>query len=211
MSDAFIREVDEDLRQKQLTNLWNKYGKLVIGFAIGIVLIVAGRGIYNYVVESKYTEQADAFAEAILKSDTEATVALDQIIAADVDGYEILATFKKAENALAAEDRLGAVAILDDFIATATVPQLYKDIATIQAAILEVDIAAVDDVRARLSLILNSDTSFKYIAGEIVALAELNASDLEAAKTRLENLVADEQTPASIQSRAEQYLSVIDE
>lgn len=211
MSDAFIREVDEDLRQKQLTDLWNKYGKFVIGIAIGIIIIVAGRGIYNYVVEGKYNEQADAYAQALLENDADAKAALDQIIASDVDGYEILATFRKAELALAAEDKLGAVKILDEFIATATVPTLYKDIANIQAAILEVDSTSVDDVRGRLSLILNGETNFKYIAAEIVALAELKAGDVDAAKTRLEELLAGDEVPGSIKNRAEQYLSVIDE
>ncbi len=211
MSDAFIREVDEDLRQKQLTDLWNKYGKFVIGIAIGIVIIVAGRGIYNYIVESKYNEQADAYAQAILENGADATTALNQIIASDVDGYEILATFKKAELALAAEDKLGAVKILDEFIATATVPTLYKDIANVQAAILEVDSASVDDVRGRLSLVLNGETNFKYIAAEIVALAELKAGDVDAAKARLEELLAGEEVPGSVKNRAEQYLSVIEE
>lgn len=211
MSDAFIREVDEDLRQKQLTDLWKRFGKFVIGIAVGIVVIVAGRAIYSAVNESKFTEQADAYAEAILKNDAQATAALNEIIAADVDGYEILATFKKVEIALAAEDKLGAITILDEFIATASVPELYKTIANVQAAILQVDSASVDDVRARLSLILNGDTNFKYIAAEIVALAELNAGDHEAAATRLEGLLANDEAPGSIKNRAEQYLSVIAE
>lgn len=211
MSDAFIREVDEDLRQKQLKELWSKYGTLVIGIAVGLVLIVAGRGIYTYVVEGKYTEQADAYAAALLESDADATSALDQIIASDVDGYEILATFKKVEQAIAAADKLGAVVLLDNFVATASVPQLYKDIANVQAAILEVDSASVDEVRARLSLILNGETDFKYIAGEIVALAELNAGDTEAAKARLQELIEGADVPGSIKTRAEQYISVIDE
>ncbi len=211
MSDAFIREVDEDLRQKQLTDLWNKFGKYIIAAAVLIVLIVAGRGIYDYMVESEYTEQADAFAAALLKSDAEATTALDEIIASDVDGYEILATFKKVEQSIAAADKLGAVAILDNFIDTASVPDLYKDVATLQAAILEVDSASVDDVRARLTLILNGETQFKYMAAEIVALAELNAGEVDAARARLQGLIDDEEAPGSIKNRAEQYLIVIGE
>jgi hypothetical protein len=27
VSDEFIREVDEDIRQRQINNLWKKYGK----------------------------------------------------------------------------------------------------------------------------------------------------------------------------------------
>ena len=56
MSDAFIREVDEDLRQKQINNLWKKYGKFIIGIAFGIVLLVSGRALYSSFVESKYIE-----------------------------------------------------------------------------------------------------------------------------------------------------------
>ena len=211
MSDAFIREVDEDIRQKQLNSLWKQYGKFIIGIAVGIVFIVAGRSLYSYSVESKYTEQANAFAAALDMNEEDITAALDTVIASDVDGYEIIATFKKVELELIAENKLGAVVILDQFIETATVDQVYKDVANIQAAILELDTASVDAIRARLSLILNGDTPFQYLATELLALSELNAGDVEAAKERLEALTGNADAPGSIKNRAEQYLSVIKE
>lgn len=209
MSDAFIREVDEDLRQKQINDLWKKYGKLVIGMAVGIVLIVSGRSLYTYFVESKYNEQAMAFSNAIKLSGSEISSALDPVIASDVDGYEIIATFKKVELEVAAENNLGAVAILDQFIETATVDPIYKDMANVQAAILELDTASSDAVRARLSLILNGTSRFKHIATELLALSELQNGETEAAISRLEALVLDVETPGGIKNRAEQYLSVI--
>lgn len=210
MSDAFIREVDEDLRQKQLKNVWKKYGKFVIGVAIGIVIMVAGRAIYISTVEGKYREQAQAFSSAIKLEGAEASAALDQIIASDVDGYEIVAAFKKAEIAIAAADKLGAVKIYDDFIAGASVPQVYKDMANIQAAILELDVASVDAINGRLGLIANGDTPFQYLATELIALSELNAGDADAAKIRFEALMGNVDAPNSIKNRAEQYLSVIE-
>lgn len=210
MSDAFIREVDEDLRQKQLHNLWKKFGKFIIGIAVGIVLIVAGRAIYTYLSESRYNEQAVAFSNAISLNENEIGAALDPVIASDVDGYEIVATFKKAELAVNADDKAGAVVILDNFIATASVPDIYKDLANIQAAILELDTASVDVIRGRLSLILNGSTPFKYLAEELVALSELNAGETEAAKTRLEALIGNVEASSAIKGRSEQYLSVIE-
>lgn len=211
MSDAFIREVDEDLRQKQLSNIWKKYGKFVIASAIAIVLVVAGRGIYGYVVESRYNEQANAFGEALMLSGDEQSNALEAIISSDVDGYEIVAAFKKAELALVNDDRDGAIATLDQFIANSSVPDLYKNMANIQATLIEMDTASVDKIRGRLALIMDGESTFRFLATELLALSEIRNGDATAAKTRLEALVGDVETPASVKNRAEQYISVMEE
>lgn len=210
MSDEFIREVDDDLRQKQINDLWSKYGKFVIGIAIGIVVIVAGRGIYTSMVEGQYNEQATLYAEALKKNSDQISASLDQVAGGGVAGYEILATFKKVELALEDGDKAKAVSILDELANSTSVSQVYKDMANIQAATLEVDTASVDKVRSRLSLILNGDNRYGYMATEIIALAELKAGEVDAAKTRLETLIGDVDAPGSIKTRAEQYLSVIE-
>ncbi|MDG1996094.1 MAG: tetratricopeptide repeat protein [Emcibacteraceae bacterium] len=210
MSDAFIREVDEDIRQKQINELWRKYGKFVIGIAVGIVVIVAGREIYTSVVEGKYTEQAELYNNAVSLNEAEIAAALDPVISGGVDGYEVLAVFKKVEIALGNEDHAAAVTLLDDFAKSSNVQQIYKDIANLQAALLELDSASVDQIRGRLALILNGGNKYQSMAAEIVALAELKAGETDAAKARLEAIVADEMASGSIKTRAEQYLSVIE-
>ena len=210
MSDAFIREVEADIRHKQISDLWKRYGKLVIGMAVGIVLVVAGRSLYTYIVEGKYNRQAEAYTDALkLPADSQSS-ALDPIIASGVDGYEIVASFKKAQLALEKDDKAGAVAVLDNFIKNADVADVYKDMANIQAAIIELDTASTDAIRSRLALILNGDTSFKYLAAELIALSELNSGDNEAAKTSLQSLISNADAPAPVKNRAEQYLSVIE-
>ena len=210
VSDEFIREVDEDIRQRQINDLWKKYGKFVIGIAVGVVAIVAGRAIYTSVIESKYSEQASLYSQAISMNDAEISSALDPLLNSDVEAYEILATFKKAEIAISNDDRAGAITILDQFVTSSSVAQVYKDMATIQAALLELDTASVDQILSRLSLILNSDSKYQYFAAEIMALSELRAGDSGAAKSRLEALINDENASGSIKTRAEQYLSVIE-
>jgi hypothetical protein len=82
--------------------------------------------------------------------------------------------------------------------------------ATIQAALLELDTASVDQIGTRLSLLLNSDSKYQYFAAEIMALSELKAGNTGAAKSRLKALINDENASGSIKTRAEQYLSVIE-
>ena len=172
--------------------------------------MVAGRSLYTYSVESKYNEQATAYSQALKLNNSEISKALDPVMASDVDGYQIVAAFKKVELALAAEDKLGAIAILDQFIATSSADQIYKDIANIQAVIIELDTAPVDTIRARLSLILDGGSTFQYLAAELLGLSELRNGEVDSAKTRLNTLIANDDAPATIKSRAEQYLSVIE-
>jgi hypothetical protein len=82
--------------------------------------------------------------------------------------------------------------------------------ATIQAALLELDTASVDQIGTRLSLLLNSDSKYQYFAAEVMALSELKAGNTGAAKSRLKALINDENASGSIKTRAEQYLSVIE-
>jgi hypothetical protein len=210
VSDAFIREVDEDLRQKQLLNFWKTYGKFIIGIAVGIVVLVAGRAIYFSSIESKYGAQATAFSNA-LKLEKEASLAaLAPLSESGVDGYEILAAFKSAELLLGGGDQAGAVKILDQFINSSSTDQMYKDIAAIQAVLILIDTAPLDEIKKRLSLIQAGDTELKYLAEELIALSELKTGEADAAKTRLLNLTQNLEVPEQIKSRAQQYLSVIE-
>ncbi|MCC3860003.1 tetratricopeptide repeat protein [Pseudemcibacter aquimaris] len=210
MSDEFIREVDDDLRQKQINDLWKKYGKFVIGMAFGIVAIVAGRAIYTSVVEGQYQEQASLYEEALLQNADQMSASLNQVANGGVAGFELLATLKKAQLAIEADNREEAISILDGFAKNSDMSQIYKDMVNIQVALLEVDTASLDQIRSRLSLILNGDNRYGYMATEIMALAELKAGETDAAKTRLETLIGDVDAPGSIKTRAEQYLSVIE-
>jgi hypothetical protein len=210
VSDAFIREVDEDLRQKQLNDLWKKFGKFIIGAAVGIVLIVAGRAIYTNMVESKYSAQATKFSAALKQDENTVLSALDTVVTSDVVGYKIVATFKQAELAIAAEDYPKAISILDNFIASADVPQIYKDMASIQASMLDLDTATTDQIRARLSLVLNGDSGFQHLGEELIALSELKSGNVDAARERFKTLTENVEVPNSVKTRAGQYLSVIE-
>jgi len=53
MSD-FFTELEEDIREERLFTLWHKYGNLVIGMALAIVLGTAGYTLWKYI---KYQNQ----------------------------------------------------------------------------------------------------------------------------------------------------------
>ena len=63
--EAFIREVDEDLRHDRLTAFWRRYGTLVIAAAVAVVVATAGWSGWRYLDERRQQRDALAFARAL--------------------------------------------------------------------------------------------------------------------------------------------------
>ena len=69
-NDTFIREVNEQIRSEQLSRFWGRYGIVVVGAAVLVVLGAAGAGIYEYWNTSRASNSGDQFL-AVLGAATE--------------------------------------------------------------------------------------------------------------------------------------------
>ena len=102
MSEEFIREVDEELKEEKYSKLWKKIGPYVISFAAGIVLFTTGVVGWNSYSEKKKQMLGDDFTAAVdlIKEDDvdTALIALERITDKASDGYVTMAKMKKAAN-----------------------------------------------------------------------------------------------------------------
>ena len=64
-NDTFIREVNEQIRSEQLSRFWGRYGIVVVGAAILVVVGAAGAGIYEYWNTSRASNSGDQFLAAL--------------------------------------------------------------------------------------------------------------------------------------------------
>src|SRR5690348_4257271 len=100
-NDEFIREVDEEYRRDQITQIWQRYNGIIIAV---VVLIVAGVGGWRFWQHRQLTlaqEAAVRYEEALrLSSDDkgqEAQGALENVVKQDSGtGYAMLARFRLA-------------------------------------------------------------------------------------------------------------------
>lgn len=214
MSEEFIREVDEDLRHKQLTGLWQKYGAYVITFLVGIVLFVAGNVTLKNYNESKYAKVADQYSlvekNVVANNMDEALKSLQSLSDTNVEGYQILVAFKEAEIELQKGNRDKAVAALDRLSAASGVEKVYRDLATLKATMISMDSASYDDIKARLAPLMIEGNSWKYIAKELLAMAALGHNDAQEAKQLLTELEQDLEAPEDVKARAKDFKSVIE-
>ena len=86
--DSFIREVNEELRQDQARALWDRYGAILIGIAVAIVLATASYVAWDYWNRSRANKSGDDFSQALaLANQGKADEALAAMQALEKDGY----------------------------------------------------------------------------------------------------------------------------
>lgn len=214
MSEEFIREVDEDLRHKQLTSFWKRFGPYVITFLVGIVLFVVGNVTLKNYNESKYAEVAELYGKAeqsVIANDMdEALKTLDQLSSTDVEGYQILVAFKQAEIDLTNGEKDKAVAALDRLTNASDVENVFRDLARLKAAMIMLDTASYEDMQNRLAPLTIEGNAWKYMAKELLAMSAIAAGKVEDGKKLLVELEQDLEAPQDVKRRAKDFQSVIE-
>src|SRR5690606_32565996 len=123
--DSFIREVNEELRSDRMKSVWRRFGPLIIGAAVAIVLGTAGTVGYQHWVESKASASGDKFVAslglAVGVESEQALVALDELAETGYGSCRGLAR-RRADTVLAEKgDPKAAIAAFDAIAAVNSV------------------------------------------------------------------------------------------
>ena len=63
--DGFFREVNEELRSDKVKAIWTRYGSLLIGAVIAIVVGTGVFAFYEYWTEKQASQSGDQFLAAL--------------------------------------------------------------------------------------------------------------------------------------------------
>ena len=100
MSEEFIREVDEDLKEEKRLKLWKKLLPYLVSISLGIILSTSGFVFWKDYTTKTKQQLGDDFTAAMELSNEEdidaALLALDRIVDKGSDGYVTMAKLKKA-------------------------------------------------------------------------------------------------------------------
>jgi hypothetical protein len=209
VADIF-HEVEEDLRREQAAAIWKKYGNYIIGLALLVVLAVAAHwGWKEYSARQQLQASADFLAAATTTDLTQREAALSKV-AAEGGVYGVLARFRLAETAIRAGDKGKARGILGEIAKEQGADKPLRDLAAIQAALLELEIGKPENAADLVKDLTKEGESYRLSALEITGLAALAAGDKEKAKSTFEAVkqaVSEEGIPgAGFGQRADQML-----
>lgn len=208
MADIF-HEVEEDLRRDQAAAIWKKYGNLIIGAALVLVLAVAAHwGWKEYSTRKQLQASADFLSAASTADLAQREAALAKVVA-DGGSYGVLARFRIAETAVQGGDKAKARGILTEIAKDPGADKPLRDLATIQAALLELEIGKPQTAADLVKDLTKEGEAYRLSALEITGLAAMAAGDKDKAKTTFETVktAAREAAPGSgFAQRAEQLL-----
>jgi hypothetical protein len=209
VADIF-HEVEEDLRRDQAAAIWKKYGNYIVGLALLVVLAVAAHwGWTEYSTRRQLQASADFLAAASATDLKQREAALSKVAAED-GVYAVLARFRLAETAIEAGDKAKARGILGEIAKDGDTDKPLRDLATIQAALLELEIGKPEAAADLVKDLTREGESYRLSALEITGLAAVAAGDKEKARTSFEAVkqaVAQEAIPAAgFAQRADQML-----
>jgi len=201
-NESFIQEVNEELQRDRLYALMRKYGWIAI---LGVVLIVGGAAFNEW-------QQASARAEAEALGDALTTALEETDPAAQAQAFAAINTTGGARAivsflASASGSEKPTEAALQDLKALsqdAELPRIYKDMAALKLVSLS-DMLAPEKIEI-LTPLTSAGAPYRTLAEEQVALAEIEAGQSEAAISRLQALLQDDDASQLLRRRAEQLI-----
>ncbi|MBF0168323.1 MAG: tetratricopeptide repeat protein [Alphaproteobacteria bacterium] len=214
VSDALIREVDEDLKREQVEKLWKAYGKYVISGAVALVLGVAGYEAYSSWKIRQAQDDSLRFAtvasQAIRGRDEASLAGLDGLTKESQTVYGPLAQLRKAGILAARKDTDKAVQSLEGAAASSDLPALYREAARLQAVLLQLDTADPAKLAAQLDQLAAPGQPWRHSALELQALLALRTGDKAKALDIYTRLSDDVAAPQGLRARAAEARQAID-
>jgi hypothetical protein len=107
-----------------------------------------------------------------------------------------------------AGDVAGAAAVYEQLSASSE-PAIYRELATLKWALLELDTADPAQLEARLTPLAGFGKPWHYAATELLALVAQKKGDGKRAADLFKQLADDLQAPAGIRARAAEMLAVL--
>jgi hypothetical protein len=212
LSDIFS-EVDEEVRKDAYKQLWQRYGRHAL--AVVAVLLVAAAAYTGWQEweRRQAQERAQAFADTLdlAASGQEAeAIARFADMAAESDGYGILAALEEAKLRRRSGDVGGAIEIYDGIAANQEVGRTYRDLATVLSVMLQVDEGDPAALDARLQPLAATGEPYRFLALELSALIALRDGRKEDAQQIYSGLADDATAPQSLRARAAEMASALD-
>lgn len=204
-TDSFINEVTEEVRRDRLFAALRKYGWI----GVVVVLLVVGGASYNEYSKAKAEAAAQAAGDAITQalSADEAQARAEALAEIEVgEGPRILAEMLRAGELYAAGDAAGAVAALAPLVGDATLDAGYRDLAVLKTAMMGAGEIAPEERISMLAGIAAPGAPYRLLAEEQIAVAQVEAGDVDAAIEGLRAIAEDGAASQGLRQRARQMI-----
>tara|TARA_R110000868_G_scaffold141793_2_gene358602 strand:- start:1849 stop:2562 length:714 start_codon:yes stop_codon:yes gene_type:complete len=211
-NEAFMREVDDAVRQDRMLRFWQNYGRWVVGAIVAGLIAFAGWLYWEHHSARKSGETAEEMAkvlDVVAAGGVPDAAKLDALSKADQSGYRAAAQLAKAAVAAGKGDTGGALAIYKAMAADTSLDQPYRDLALVRQTSIEFDKMKPADIVARMKSLAVAGDPWFGSAGEMTAIAYMKMSKPDLAGPIFAAMAKDKTVPQTIRSRARQMAGLL--
>lgn len=211
--ESLLREVDDAVRQDDLTNFGRRYGVLV-GVVLGAALLAFGGYLYwQHHQDQERERQSEMLISALDKADANqlpaAVKTVQPLLKDATPGAGASARLLDAGAAIQAGDAAKGAKLLGELADDAKAPQAMRDLARLRLVALRFDEMDKAAVVRDLAPLARPDSPWFGSAGELTAMALLEQGKKKEAGQLLAEISKAETVPASIRGRARQLAGVL--
>lgn len=207
-NEAFIREVDEELRREQMSNIGKRYGLWIIVAFLVALAAFGGWTWWNHHQNTLAGEQGEQLATALDDIQqgrvAQATEIVGKLTSSDKDAVRATALLTQADMLLSKNDTKGAAAAFGKVAADETLAQPFRDMALVRQTAVEYDSLQPQQVIDRLRGLADKGSPWLGSAGEMVAVAYLRQNKLQQAGQTFALIARTDGVPESVRARAVQ-------
>lgn len=211
--EILMREIDEAVRQDDTAQFFKKYG-VALGAAITVLLAgMLGYWYWDSTREAELERQSEAIIGALDSVDANDFASASEKVAGLVEngspGARTVARFLQAGAALEQGEIARAVELYAAVVADPDAPPPLRDLALIREVSANFDDREPADIIAKLDRLAVPGNEFFGSAGELVAIAHLEAGNRDEAGTLFAEIAKDEDLPDTLRSRARQMAGLL--
>jgi hypothetical protein len=202
MSDIF-EEAKEDARIEQLIRFWRSYNTYIIAGVVAFIIILSGYSAWQYMNEKRQLEAAHLYEEIFslvdAKKNDEAKELLDKLLDKS-QGYGILAELKMAN--IESKEKQVPSELYEKIINNKKADEKFRELAIVLSTLHDLKQNSSQKVIDKLEPIASSNSPFKFLATELMAVTFLKEGQKEKALEFFKALGQDEGTTPGIRARA---------
>ncbi len=210
MSDI-LRQVDEDLRKDRLISVWKNYRLFIVLFITIIILITVGFQVISSLNTSKNERLVESYIAAANIENY--NISLEKLKAIENNSNEFLSGLIKLKIAQL-NSKNGEVEIsklkLKEIFENERYDRLIRDQALYNYIMIDLDKIDRTEINNYLSENIISDSNYKYLYQELLALHALSYNDTEIAINSFKNIINDPSSPPELVVRSTKFLDTID-
>ena len=211
-NEAFLREVDDAVRQDRMVGFWTRYGRWVAAAIIVALIAFAGWLYWDHQrtqASGETAEEMSKVLDTVVGGGAPDAEELDALTKADQPGYRAAAQLTKAAVAAQKGDSAAAIALYKAMAADTNLDQPYRDLALVRQTALEFDGMKPTDIVSRLKPLAVAGDPWFGSAGEMTAIAYMKMGKPELAGPIFAAMAKDKQVPDTIRSRARQMAGLL--